>query len=169
MKHIFKAFFCVKAFLNRLRNCCSVTHDFKLLPRLRKKKLCLYIYIYFSDGRFCCFFFFIYSFVRCFRSFSFYLYMYTYKEQFVFGTHILCAKKFAKRERSNRKQNGMKRITNIYHFGVVFFHLDQLTKIYHCFLFLDFEPKLKLKLDSAPFCCLYGCNHSLLIATATRY
>lgn len=90
---------------------------------------------------------------------------YTNKEQFVFGTHILCAKKFAKRERSNRKQNGMKRITNIYHFGVVFFHLDQLTKIYHCFLFLDFQPKLKLKLNSAPFCCLYGCNHSLLIAT----
>lgn len=91
----------------------------------------VYIYIYFSDGRFCCFLFFrlFAVFVR-FPSIN----TYTNKEQFVFGTHILCAKKFAKRERSNRKQNGMKRITNIYHFGVVFFHLDQLTKIYHCFL-----------------------------------
>lgn len=68
MKHIFKAFFCVKAFLNRLWNCCSVTHDFKLLPRRRKK--IMFIYIYFSDGRFCCFFF-LYLFVCSLFSFVF--------------------------------------------------------------------------------------------------
>lgn len=107
-------------------------------------------------------FFFFSSFIRSFVHFvRFYLFVYLFvylflklhKKLFVFSTHIICEKKFAMRARSNRKQNGMKRISYIYHFGVVFFHLVQLTKIYHCFL--DLKLKLKLKLASAPFCCLF--------------